>query len=297
MHPDDPLRRLMVSLVVPKQATYPSPKKSVRGSGEPDIGFAGTAGASGDAADHIVEARRRAREVLGGEANLSDADDWRRVLVSARDEVILLSLVWVALLGFGHGQLAPWILIALSFGVALVTAVSLARSTYLRVQYFVSELERERREIREHFDLEVEEVRALYAAKGFHEPLLSEVVETLSADEDRLLKIMMEEELGLSMHHIQHPMIVGATNFLAAVAAGLAFSLPMLWFPAESAPTWILIVGVMLLLVIAALSAWASRRAFVEFAAASLLLSAVSGGTVYLLTRWFAQWSGMVGDA
>lgn len=249
-----------------------------------------------DAADHIVEARRKAREVLGGEANLSESDDWRRVLVSARDAVILLWLVWVALLGFGHAVLAPWILVALSFGIALVTAVSLARSTYLRVQYFVSELERERREIRERFDHEVDEVRALYAAKGFREPLLSQVVETLSADDDRLLKVMMEEELGLSMHHIQHPLIVGAMNFGSTLAAGLLLSLPLVWLTEHDSQWWMPIGGLALLLVLAVLSAWATRRGVVEFAAASILLSGVSGGIVYLLTSWFAEIAGVAGN-
>ena len=54
-----------------------------------------------DAADHVAEARQRARMVLGGESQLGAVDDWRKALVSARDALILVWLAWVGLHGFG----------------------------------------------------------------------------------------------------------------------------------------------------------------------------------------------------
>jgi len=43
-----------------------------------------------DAADHVAEARQRARQVLAGESHIGAVDDWRRALVSARDALILI---------------------------------------------------------------------------------------------------------------------------------------------------------------------------------------------------------------
>ncbi len=60
---------------------------------------------SGDAADHVARARVRARQMLGGETHLGAVDDWRQALVSARDALILIWLVWVAAQGSGG---PPW---------------------------------------------------------------------------------------------------------------------------------------------------------------------------------------------
>src|SRR3990172_979191 len=146
-----------------------------------------------DAADHVAEARQRARQVLAGESHIGAVDDWRRALVSARDALILIWLAWVALHGFGDPPFTGWMLVALSVALALLLGISTARSTHAQVQYYAAELDRERGEIRNNFEHEREEVRELYAAKGFRDPLLTQIVETLSADDDRLLKVMMEE--------------------------------------------------------------------------------------------------------
>lgn len=238
------------------------------------------------AADHVVEARRRAREVLGGEAHIGDVDDWRRVLVSARDAVILIWLTWVALHGLGDPPLTGLMLVTMAVGVALLVGMSTARSTDTQVQYYASELDRERKEIREHFDEECEEIRALYAAKGFREPLLSDIVATLSADDDRLLKVMMEEELGLSMQHVHHPLIVGLWNFAGAAAAGLALAIPSSILSGRFVHWWMPLGSAGLLLLVSLLAAWATRRSPIEFFTVSVVMGAVTGGVVYFLAQW-----------
>ena len=55
-----------------------------------------------DAADHVVEARQRARQVLAGESHLGDVDDWRRTLISARDTLLMIWITWTLLYGFGE---------------------------------------------------------------------------------------------------------------------------------------------------------------------------------------------------
>lgn len=242
---------------------------------------------SSDAADHIDDARQRARQFLGAEAHLGEVGDWRRVLVGARDALIGTWLLWVALQGFGNPPFAGFLLVALAIALALMVGISTARATHTQVEYYTAELERERTEIREHFDHECEEVRVLYAAKGFREPLLGQIVDTLSADDDRLLKVMMEEELGLSMHHVQHPLIVGLWNFAAAVAAGLMLALPVVWLTSDWARVWVPTGGLVLLLAVSILAARATGRAALEFFTVGALMAAVTGGVVYFLAQWF----------
>lgn len=248
--------------------------------------------ATGDAAEHISDARQRARQMLSAEAHLGDVDDWRRVFVSARDALVLVWLTWIALHAFGDPPFVPGMLTAMAVSLALLFGISTARSTRLQIEHFASELDRERTEIREHFDHEREEVVALYAAKGFREPLLSQVVDTLCSDEDRLLKVMMEEELGLQVHHMPHPLIVGLWNFGGAATAGLALALPLMWMSPDTAHLWMPIGGAGLMSIIAAIAARATRRPAIEFFTTGVVTAAVTGGVTYFLCQWFAGSSG-----
>lgn len=237
--------------------------------------------------DGLDEARRRARQALSAEAHLGDVDDWRRALVSARDAVILLWVIWLVLLAFKQLEAAP-VLAAIALGHAILCAISTARSTAMKLHYFAAELERERQEIRTSFDQEREEVRALYAAKGFSEPLLSQIVDTLAVDEDRLLKVMMEEELGLSMHHVNHPLLVGIWNFLGAALPGLILVLPLFWFSHVRAEIWMVGGGTALLVAISMLAAHTTQRRFVDVFSAAVVIALVTGGTVYFFSAWLA---------
>ena len=247
-----------------------------------------------DAADHLVEARHRARQMLGAEAHLGPIDDWRRVLVSARDGLILIWLTWVTLQGFGNPAFTGLMLVAMAFALALLLGVSTARSTHAHVQHLTAEFERERAEIRDNFPGEREEVRAMYAAKGFTDPILSQIVDTLCADDDRLMKVMMEEELGLSMHHVNHPLLVGLWNFAGAIAGGLTLALPTVWLSDRATFLWMTLGASGLLAIHSLVSAWATRRSIAEVFAVGAVTAVVSGGTAYLLATWL---SGLSGDA
>jgi VIT1/CCC1 family predicted Fe2+/Mn2+ transporter len=241
-----------------------------------------------DAADHLVDARQRARTVLGGESHLAAVDDWRRALVSTRDALILTWLTWVALHGFGDPAFTGLMLVAMAFPLALLVGISTAHSTNAQIRYYASEFERERAEIRDNFEDERAEVSALYAAKGFREPLLSHIVNTLCADDDRLLKVMMEEELGLSMHHMHHPLVVGLWNFGGALLGGLALAIPAVWLTAEATPVWMTGGGLFLLAIVSSVSARVTQKNVVEVFAGGAVTAVVTGGTVYLLSKWLA---------
>ncbi len=245
--------------------------------------------ATSDAAEHVTEARQRARQMLSSEAHLGAVDDWRRVLVSARDALIFIWLTWVALYGFGNPAYAGLMLVAMAIALAVLIGISTGRSTYMQVQYYSDELERERGEIRDSFEHEREEVRVLYAAKGFREPLLDQVVDTIVADDDRLLKVMMEEELGLFIHHVPHPLIVGIWNFAGALVAGLALALPVVWLSSTSTWLWVTFGGTALLAVVSTIATRATRRTVLEFFMVGLMMAVVTGGVAYYLAQWFSR--------
>jgi len=85
-------------------------------------------------------------------------------------------------------------------------------------------IKQEKWEIDHHRPQEKEELKALYRAKGFEGKLLDDVIDVLMADSDRLLKVMIEEELGLTLEVQPHPLQQGLSASIGSVFALLAIS-------------------------------------------------------------------------
>lgn len=92
-------------------------------------------------------------------------------------------------------------------------------------------IEEERWEIEHHRAQEREELMELYQAKGFKGELLSEVLDVLMADDNRLLEVMLVEELGLSLETYEHPLKQAAGAFLGALTAIVLGSACYFMFP------------------------------------------------------------------
>lgn len=233
--------------------------------------------------DHLSEARQRARDVLSGESHLGSVDDWRQAVVTARDTIMLTWLIWVAMRGLDVTADAGAILVAAGLGIAFYLGIAAAVATRVHLRYLEQELERERCEIRDNPEHEREEVRALYAAKGFSDPLLTEVTDILCADDDRLLKLMMEEELGLFIHHVNHPLLVGLWNGAGAAAGALLLAVPVCFQHPDITLGWMPAGTCTLLLAIAAFNAYSTRRSLFPLWALWLAIAAMTGGATYYL--------------
>lgn len=82
-------------------------------------------------------------------------------------------------------------------------------------------IEEERSEIQNNREQEREELTELYTAKGFSGDLLKQVIDVLMADDNRLLEVMLQEELGLSLESYEHPLkqsLGCAIGFVASFA-------------------------------------------------------------------------------
>ena len=83
-------------------------------------------------------------------------------------------------------------------------------------------IEEERWEIEHHRLQEKEELTAIYQQKGLSGKLLNQVIDVLMADDHRLLQIMLEEELGLTLESYEHPLKQGLGAGLGVIIASLA---------------------------------------------------------------------------
>ena len=121
----------------------------------------------------------------------------RQVTFGANDGIVS---VFALLAGVaGAGQEAKIILISM-LAATIAGALSMAAGEYIsgkgEYEYFSHEQEQEYIEIQLTPEIEKEELRLIYAEKGFKGEILDQIVDTISKDEDLWVKEMMIAELG-----------------------------------------------------------------------------------------------------
>jgi len=175
------------------------------------------------------------------------------------------------------------------FGAFLVGWIlwKMGRSSLLgwaRLERLHRLIEQERWEIQHHRKQEKEELLAMYKQKGLSGKLLHQVVEILMADDNRLLLVMLEEELGLTLESYEHPLkqALGAgIGVLVAIAMG-ALGAYIYGF-----------VGMIISLSLTfssstLLSSKLEGNDLTKSLVWNLSIGALSIGMIYLLTRWIS---------
>jgi hypothetical protein len=179
---------------------------------------------SQDAITHVLEKRTEGilsvseahgREMPGYLAAASDC--WKEMGI-----VMLLAWLFLTLEKVPHDS-AFLIFTAFGFGWLIWKTGRSGWLGWARLERLHRLIEQEKYEIEHHRPQEREELVALYGAKGFEGKLLDSVVDVLMADQDRLLKVMLEEEMGLTLEAYEHPLqqALGAA-IGAALSLGVA---------------------------------------------------------------------------
>ena len=86
-------------------------------------------------------------------------------------------------------------------------------------------IEDEKFEIEHNRDEERAELTQMYRMKGLSQPLLGQVIDTLMADDNRLLQVMLEEELGVQLERIDHPLRQALCMFTGILTSFICLSL------------------------------------------------------------------------
>ncbi len=87
---------------------------------------------------------------------------------------------------------------AATFAESISMAAVALTSKMTERDHYYSELKREKQEVEEMPDKEKEEIREIYQLKGFQGKLLDEIVDHITSDKERWVKLMMKEELELT---------------------------------------------------------------------------------------------------
>lgn len=235
-----------------------------------------------DAIQHVAEVQAQGKiestELHGTEppGYLSAAAD------AIRDSALFILLIWIPIASFQMNMpklMVFGLLCALVFGWMLWKCGRSAWLGWSRLERLHRILEQERWEIQHHRPQEREELRALYSVKGLEGKLLEDVLDVLMADDNRLLRIMIEEEMGISLETHDHPLKQALGTFL-----GIIFSafLCLMGFFAHS------IFGLPIAALISVgvgawLSAYYAQNRIIPAIVWNVGLAALAAGTAYYL--------------
>ena len=235
-----------------------------------------------DAITHVAEARAEgivsANEIHGteipGHIN-SFADSARETVIAAAGFALLLHTI----------RLTPTQTIPLlAIFIAGWLLWRLGRSAWLgwsRLERLHRVLAQEKWEIEHNRQQEREELGVLYQAKGFEGKLLEDVLDVLMADGDRLLRVMVEEELGLTLESQVHPLKQGVGAGLGVLTAGAVLLLGLFFF------SWIgfTIAAAGVLIISAWISAKQGDNLPIPAIVWNLGLAVLALGTIYFLLQ------------
>lgn len=189
--------------------------------------------------EHLKEARQKGA-LVSSEVHGAEMSGFFSSFTDSSKESALLLLLLVFLL-------APSLLSLLLIAVAWCLWKTI-RSAFLgwsRIERLHRLIEEERWEIEHHRKQEKEELTELYAAKGLTGTLLTETIDVLMADDNRLLQIMLEEELGLTLEAYEHPLKQALGAFIGSLTAMIIVLVPFALFASNglyiAAPIWILV--------------------------------------------------------
>ena len=236
--------------------------------------------------EHVVEKRVEGLITLSESHGTETPGHFSAAADSMRETAVVAFLIWLLLTAMATPP-PTTLLVLIAFGTGWF-AWKTGRSGWLgwaRLERLHRLIEQERYEIEHHRSQEREELVALYSAKGFSGKLLDEVVDVLMADQDRLLKVMLEEEMGLTLQAYEHPL-----KQCLGAAVGTASALIVLGFFLFLLPLYgMLIASPLILTTGAVVSAVYEKNRIIPAIVWNLSLGVLASGSTFFIFQLFSS--------
>jgi vacuolar iron transporter family protein len=163
--------------------------------------------------------------------------------------------------GVVGAHLSPAIILILGFANLLADGFSMAASNFLGTRAEHDDIKHIEAIEQRHIDVapegEREEVRQIFARKGFKGDDLDRVVEMITADRHRWVRTMLTEEYGLPQK-VRSPWLAAMSTFGAFVVCGLVPLVPFLLGASEALWFSILLTGATFFIIGSVKSRWST---------------------------------------
>ncbi len=190
--------------------------------------------------------------------------------------------------GVAGAQLAPSIVVIMGLANVLADALSMGLGNYLSIRskrdHYQRIYEEECREIDDIPEIEREEIREIYAAKGFAGMELENVVRVLTGDKRVWADTMMREEHGLAPEDTAHPALHGFTTFCSFIVFGMIPITPYLLPIADGSRFTVTIVATgVALLIVGLLRSWVTQERMFKGPLEIVTIGAVCAAAAYFV--------------
>jgi predicted membrane protein (TIGR00267 family) len=236
-----------------------------------------------------VRATTDGAAVMAGHRETHRHGNWLRdVILGGQDGLVnILGIILGVIAGGGSDV----VLLAAGFAAAITESISMAAVGYTSSaserDYYEAEKARETAEIGSVPEVERQEIRDIYQAKGFSGELLDDVVDTITANRDTWLTTMMDEELHLQPVQSRDILRTAIVIGIATLIGHLIPLAPFLVLPRTPALIAAIVLSAVALFAVGAYTAvtlvgdW--RRSGLKFLAIGLGAAAIG----YLIGRLF----------
>jgi VIT1/CCC1 family predicted Fe2+/Mn2+ transporter len=186
--------------------------------------------------------------------------------------------------GVAGAQLSKWIILALGFANLFADGFSMAASNYLGTKAEDDDWRRLERIENRHIELapegEREEVRQIFARKGFEGNDLQRIVELVTSDRARWVQTMLTEEYGLP-HEVRSPWTAAVCTFTAFLMCGLVPMLPFVFAMDHSLAISVILTGIVFVAIGSIKSKW-STSSWWHSGLATLFVGAIAALLAYI---------------
>lgn len=145
--------------------------------------------------------------------------------------------------------------IVTTFAESVSMAAVAYTSTKAAKEFYESQLEREKKEIKEIPHMEVQEIRHIYYKKGFRGKQLESIVRKITSNKKLWLDTMMAEELKLYPEDYENPVKSSFVVGISAVVGSLIPVMPFFFLSVKSGMGYGLILSVITLFIVGSVKA------------------------------------------
>jgi VIT1/CCC1 family predicted Fe2+/Mn2+ transporter len=213
----------------------------------------------------------------------------RDVMLGLNDGLVASFAVTSGVAGaFRTGNAAVMAGLSEMLGGAVAMGLAAFISARSQVEFYQSEILRERDEIERWPEREREEISAIYRDKGFAGPLLEQIVAHITSDPERWNNVMMREELGFNEESFDRPL----RSALAVGSSYLCGAFVPVWPYIFFEPTVGVLISaistVVVLFAVGALKTIITSRSWWRSGFESMLTGIAAASVTYAAGRLFA---------
>lgn len=187
--------------------------------------------------------------------------------------------------GVAGAQLSTWIILVLGFANLFADGFSMAASNYLGTKAEHDDWRRLQDIEYRHIELEPEgereEVRQIFARKGFRGDELGRMVELVTADRERWVQTMLMDEYGLPPA-VRSSWIAALSTFTAFLVCGLVPLLPYLFDVEQSFRLSVILTGIVFFAIGSIKSRW-STSSWLHSGLTTLLVGSIAAALAYFV--------------